>query len=75
MTRSRTFLRSLPFVVLMFMLLGVLLVLGMMEADAAPPTAPLLGITPTPTSTHTPTPTSTHTPTPTNSPEGPTVEW
>jgi uncharacterized repeat protein (TIGR01451 family) len=45
------------------MLLSILFMIGVMEAAAAPPTAPLLGITPTPTSTHTPTPTVTPTPT------------
>ena len=71
MSRSREFVRWLLFLVPSVTVLGLLLILGSVEAVAAPSSAPALGITPTntatPTSTATPTPTPTATPTRTSS--------
>jgi uncharacterized repeat protein (TIGR01451 family) len=67
MSKSQAFARSMPLFVLAVLLVGVLLILGGLEAAAAPSGVPALGITvtPTPTSTSTPTPTPTFMPTPT----------
>ena len=63
MSKSRLFLRWLSFLVPSLVILGLLAILGDIEAAAAPFSAPVLGITPTFTPTATPTATSTPTPT------------
>lgn len=67
MFKSREFVRWLPFLVPSAIILSILMILGCMEAAAAPSSAPVLGITPT----FTPTATLTVTPTPTSPPRNP----
>ena len=68
MSKSRVFVRWLPFLVLSAIILGLLVILGGLEAAAAPSSALALGITPTFTSTATSTVTPTPTPTVTRTP-------
>jgi len=72
MSKSRVFVRWLPFLVPSVIIVGLLLLLGGMEAAAAPSSALALGITPTFTLTATSTaiPTHTYTPTPPPSSRG-----
>lgn len=69
MSKSRVFVRWLPFLVPLAIILGLLVILGGMEAAAAPSSAVALGITPTftPTVTPTVTPTLPVSPTPRSS--------
>ena len=63
MSRSRVLARWIPVWIPAVIVLVLLFLVGSLAATAAPPVAPVMGITPTPTFTYTPTPTPSVTPT------------